>query len=157
MKEKNWFMKHKIITVILVIFVISIFNGMSKGPKAPTTSQNIQKEETKTVFDVPALVGKNVDQIIATIGQPKENSLPNEQQAKTATEWSIEFGKDDQTLLVTYNVKTRTVVDLFISGENKEKLLKIGNLKENADNYTLEFVKLQRDPSQITGVKVIKK
>ncbi len=130
---------------------------MSKGPKAPTTNQNIQKEEIKTVFDVPSLIGKNVDEIIKIVGQPKENSLPTKDQTKLSKEWSIEFGKENQTLLVEYNVDTKVVKDLFISGDNKEKLLKIGNLKENADSYTLDFVKLQRDPSQITGVTITKK
>jgi hypothetical protein len=156
-KKKNWFVKHKILTAILVIVVILIFKGAAESGNASRVSENQTKTEVKTVFDIPSLVGKNVDEIIAVIGQPKENSLPTEEQSKLTNEWSIEFGKDGQTLLVEYNLKTKVVKDLFISGDNKEDLLKIGNLKENADNYTLEFVKQQTDPTKITGVTITKK
>jgi hypothetical protein len=156
-KKKNWFVKHKILTAILVIVVILIFKGAAESGNASRVSENKIKTEVKTVFDVPLLVGKNVDEIIAIIGQPKENSLPTEEQSKLTNEWSIEFGKDGQTLLVEYNLKTKVVKDLFISGDNKENLLKIGNLKENADNYTLDFVKQQTDPTKITGVTITKK
>lgn len=156
-KKKNWFMKHKILTVILALVVFLIFKGAAESGNASRVSENQTKTEVKTVFDVPLLVGKNVDEIMAIIGQPKENSLPTEEQSKLTNEWSIEFGKDGQTLLIEYNLKTKVVKDLFISGDNKEDLLKIGNLKENADNYTLEFVKQQTDPTKITGVTITKK
>jgi len=156
-KKKNWFMKHKILTVILALVVFLIFKGAADSGKAAKVSENQSKTEVKTVFDVPVLVGKNVDEIIAIIGQPKENSLPTDEQSKLTSEWSIEFGKDGQTLLVEYNLKTKVVKDLFISGENKEDLLKIGNLKENADAYALNFVKQQTDSTKITGVTITKK
>lgn len=156
-KKKNWFMKHKILTVILALVVFLIFKGAAESGNAARVSENQPKTEVKTVFDIPSLVGKNVDEIIAIIGQPKENSLPTEEQSKLTSEWSIEFGKEGQTLLVEYNLKTKVVKDLFISGDNKEDLLKIGNLKENADSYTLDFVKQQTDPTKITGVTITKK
>ena len=156
-KKKNWFMKHKILTIILALVVFSIFKGAAESGKAARVSENQSKTEIKTVFDVPSLVGKNVDEVIAIIGQPRENSLPTEEQSKLTSEWSIEFDKDGQILLVEYNLKTKIVKDLFISGDNKEDLLKIGNLEENSDNYTLNFVKQQNDPTKITGVTITKK
>lgn len=156
-KKKNWFMKHKILTIILALVVFSIFKGAAESGKAARVSENQSITEIETVFDIPTLVGKNVDEIIAIIGQPKENSLPTEEQSKLTNEWSIEFDKDGQTLLVEYNLKTKVVKDLFISGDNKDELLKIGNLKENNPKYSLEFVKQQTDPTKITGVTITKK
>ena len=156
-KKKNWFMKHKILTIILALVVFSIFKGAAESGKAARVSENQPKTEMKTVFDIPSLVGKNADEIISIIGQPRENSLPTEEQSKLTSEWSIEFDKEGQILLVEYNLKTKVVKDLFISGDNKEDLLKIGNLKENADNYALNFVKQQNDPTKITGVIITKK
>lgn len=156
-KKKNWFMKHKILTIILALVVFSIFKGAAESGKVANVSENQSKTEIKTVFDIPTLVGKSVDEIIGMIGQPKENSLPTEEQSKLTSEWSIEFGKDGQTLLVEYNLKTKAVKDLFISGDNKDELLKIGNLNENDSKYSLEFVKQQNDPTKITGVVIRKK
>lgn len=158
MEKKNWFVRHKILTGILVIVFISIIKGSADAGKADrVNNQNQINQEISYVFDVPSLVGKNVDEIIALLGQPKEGSLPTEEQTKLSDEWSIEFGKDGQTLLVEYNLKTKTVKDLFISGDDKAELLKIGNLKENDSKYSLEFVKQQNDQTKITGVVIIKK
>lgn len=158
MEKKNWFVRHKILTGILVIVFISIIKGSADAGKADRiNNQNQINQEMGYVFDIPSLVGKNVDEIISLLGQPKEGSLPTEEQTKLSNEWSIEFGKDGQTLLVEYNLKTKVVKDLFISGDNKVELLKIGNLKENDPNYSLEFIKQQNDSTKITGVTITEK
>lgn len=161
-KKKNWFVKHKILTVILALVVFLIFKGAAESGNAARVSENQSKTEVKTVFDIPSLVGKNVEEVVTLIGQPKKGSILAEEEiiknlASKPDEWDFEIEKDGQKLLVTYNLKTRIVKDLFISGDNKENLLKIGNLKENADNYTLNFVKQQTDPTKITGVTITKK
>ena len=163
MEKKNWFLKHKILTVILVIVFISIIKGAADAGKADRVdNQNQAGQEISYVFDIPSLIGKNADEVVSIVGQPKEGSIEAEEKitkqlASTPNEWYFEIGKNDQTLLVTYDLSSRKVKDLFISGDNKDRLLKIGNLKENDPNYSLEFVKQQNDPTKITGVVISKK
>lgn len=159
MEKKNWFLKHKILSgILLVIVVLTLKGAADAGKTARIEDQQKQTaQETKVIFDVPSLIGKNIDEIITTIGQPDENSLPTDEQAKLTNEWSVEFTKENKMLMVEYNLKTKVVKDLFISGDNKDELLKTGNLKENDSKYSLEFVKQQTDPTKITGVVVTKK
>lgn len=159
MEKKNWFLKHKILSgILLVIVVLTLKSAADAGKTARIEDQQKQTvQETKVIFDIPSLVGKNIDEIIATIGEPDKNSLPTDEQAKITNEWSVEFTKENKILMVEYNLKSKVVKDLFISGDNKDELLTIGNLKENDPNYSLEFVKQQTDPTKITGVVVTKK
>lgn len=135
-------------------------------PTAQTITQPIvtQQEPIKDIFGIPSLVGKNIDEIRMVLGQPADKELePNQAQINLgATEWSNSFMKDGKELLVTYNVKSRKVVDFFIdtndpSGQTKDKqqLLKLNNLTENDPRYKIEFVKVINNPTYFTGVKII--
>lgn len=129
-----------------------------------TQSQPSKEESSKIsyIFDVPSLVGKNIDEIRNILGDPvdEEKNLAEpskEQKDLGVSEWDNTFRKDSAELLITFNSDTRKIIDFFISGTDKGKLLEIGNLKEDANNYKLELVKAIKDPTQITGVKIIPK
>jgi hypothetical protein len=148
----------------IVILVFAIIGLSSQPPEQTNRTQTTSQKSTQYVFDVPKLIGKNVDQIAEELGQYKvKTSEPNEQQIQTGVkEWEIEFEKDGQELLVTYDINTKKVIDFFIgaddpSGATKDKahLLEVGNVNENGEGYRVEFVKALKDPSVFTGIKII--
>ena len=73
------------------------------------------------------------------------------------SEWDMEYIKDNNSLLVTYNPKTKIVMDFFIAGTDKNQVLVIGNLKQDSGDYNIKFVNSIKDPSSITGVTISKK
>lgn len=172
-----------IIFVAIIIFVIAlvvisraITNYTDKtlygesSPKslssAKTATVKVEKPATvptaSYIFDIPALLGKNIDEIRKILGQPLDNHMtePTAEQSKLmggSGEWDNPYKKDDQELLITFNFKTRKVIDYFLSGDDKTKLLKVGNLKETDPRYTIEPVKELKNPSAITGVKIVPK
>lgn len=114
------------------------------------------------VFDVPALIGKDITGVKAELGTPKDKEPTAQQINFGAKEWYLTFGKDDKELLVTYDIASGRIKDFFIStddpsGKTKDKnhLLELGNINEGDSHYKIEFVKAIIDPSVFTGVKVI--
>ncbi len=176
--KSNWSKNVKIgVTVASVGFIII---ALAASPKTEQTAQKPaqntpaveQKKEEPApvafVFDVPSLLAKNVDEIRQTLGQPTDGALiePTEKQKQLGTTkvWDNTFEKDSRSLLVTFNPTSREVIDFFISTDDpsgatkdKKKLLEVGNLKEGASNYSVEFVKALNNSSVYTGVKVTAK
>lgn len=115
----------------------------------------------KYVFDVPALMSKDIDGVKAVLGKSKGLEPNSEQVRLGVKEWDATFEKEGKELLVTYNIGTKQIKDFFISSDdpsgktsNKNHLLELGNLKENDPTYKIEFVKALREPSSFTGIKV---
>lgn len=115
-------------------------------------------------FDVPALMEKNIDQIREIVGKPTDAAIePTKLQLDVKgadAEWDNTFEKDGFTCFVTYNVRTRKVVDFFIvdpGDQNKPRIMAAGNLKPNDPAYTLKFVEMRKDPSKYTGVMITPK
>ena len=143
---------------IVLAAVVVLAPGCSTAPPAG------REEGVATLrytFDVPSLVGKNVDEVRVALGPyalADEEADPTEAQISAGvTEWSNSFTKDGEELLVTYNVASRRVVDFFLSARTQDKdlLLRTGNLDPSSPRYRLEYVENLEDRSQITGVKVI--
>lgn len=162
-KGMGWIKKHPIISIIGVIFIIgligSIIDPVEKKPDQNTSQQVVQQ----SVFDVPSLIGKNIDEIEAIFGT-NESQNPTPQQIATITEWSKEFKKDNFSLLVTYDYKTRVVKDYFVGvndeiyeSRDKKRMMSITNTKTNDSQYTVEFVEALKDPSRFTGILVTPK
>ena len=130
-----------------------------------TNNAPIVNSPVSVVFDIPSLVDKNVDDIISSFWPDftKNISEPTNQQLKLwVDEWDNSIDKEGYTLLITYNPKTRKVVDLFLSADkdinnNRATLIQVWNLINNANNYFIEDVQALKNPSQITGIKIIKK
>lgn len=137
-----------------------------------TSSEEFQQVNGKTpkailtqtdnyAFDVPSLIGKDIDEVKAVLGNPVDQE-PSNMQSEATNEWSLSFKKDSNELLVTYEIKTKRIIDFFIdtddpSGKTKDKkhLLELGNLREDDTRYRVEFVKALTQPDYFTGVKVI--
>lgn len=153
--------------IATVLFFILFGATSSKSTPATTTNNIPVKTETPATapspsysFDIPSLLGKNIDEVRIVLGTPLDKDLtePTAEQLKLgADEWYNSYKKGDQELLVTFNPSTRKIVDYFLSGDNKAKLIEAGNLKENDSRYTIEQVKQLKNPSAITGIKITPK
>lgn len=123
-------------------------------PPAPTAA-----EPVAVAFDVPSLIGKSIDELREVLGTPTDADIePTQQQLDLGVdEWSNGFTNDGQDLLVTYNPRTRAVIDLFLDGSDQNSLLQRGNLAVRSAAYRIEPVRALRNPSQITGIKILPK
>jgi len=166
--------------VIISVFALFVL-AMIATPSTPSqTTQNTtitstiqQPTNTPTptplppfVFDVPALLGKNVDEVASALKEYQTKTLPvTDQQIKMGVkDWDIEFEKEGKTISVSYVIATKKINDFFIesddpSGATKDKkhLLELGNLSETDPRYSVEFVKTLKDPTVFTGVIVTPK
>lgn len=164
-KSKNWFLRHKIISGIIVVFVLIIIAAATSDPKPVTTTDSTNQNATvEPVFDVPALIGKNIDEITAMLGKAEKDDEPTAEQLALGTkEWWKTYKKGNYELLVTYTPQDRSVIDFFIpavsdnklSQEDMEKLKVVGQVEKPSDIYSVELVKSLKDPSTFTGIKII--
>jgi hypothetical protein len=162
--KRGWFW-------IAVVFFICIGVGSSKTSKLESTkttqtvaspSPITQKQNCEgQAFDIPSLLGKDLNKITTTLGTPKGIDPTAEQIKLGVKEWDKTFIKDGKELLVTYTITDGKIVDFFLSDlnlsgdkQNKTCMLELGNVKQNDSRYKVEFVKLLKDPSQFTGVKI---
>lgn len=163
--------------VLIIFFVLIVWGVISGAGKTTETASQTSTTPTTTqpvstatptlapqfVFDIPALVGKNADDVsIALKDYQKKTPPPTQQQiAMGVKDWDMEFEKDGKDLLASYVIATKKVNNFFIStddpsGATKDKkhLLELGNLSESDPRYKVEFVKTLKDSARFTGVKV---
>ncbi len=155
--------------ITLILMGIGIFSSIVISAINPAgqieRAKQVSQKSVNPVFDVPALIGKNLDGVIATLGSPEKDEEPTKLQIDMGVkEWAKSFKKDGQVLLVTYTISNRKIVDFFIgtddpSGKTKDTshLLALGNLKTNDLKYKIEFVKSISNSTYFTGVKIIPK
>lgn len=162
---RNFFRRHPVVTVILIVLLFSIFGSISENREENKNNNVTEKEKTvDVVFDLEQLHGKNIDEIRTILDSflKKEYLEPTKAQIDLGmTEWDNSFKKDNWELLVTYNVSSRKVVDFFISTndpsgatKNTRNLEQVLGIK-GSKNFRIEPVKVIRDPSSYTGIKAI--
>jgi len=162
----------RIITGLTAILIAAMFIGCGSGTTTTTKSPSASpkatprtqvstiaspKEPAPIIFDIPSLVGKSIDEIREILGKPQDKEPePTELQLQIGIdEWSNVFSKDGQELVVTFNPRTRRVTDFFLVGEDETILMQLGNLAKGTPAYRIEPVKQIRNPSKITGIKII--
>ena len=136
--------------------------------KAHVTKAPVTKRPSTRTFDVQAISGKNIDQIRLILGTPLDTDPGIEptalQRELGIDEWDNSYERGDISLLITFNVTTRRIVDFFLSPASggaiittadKERILDAGNLKLGDRRYTVEFVPVHTDEHRFTGVKAI--
>jgi hypothetical protein len=134
--KSNWNVAIKLGATAFAVFLGLFILGTAVGtpPEHQKTEQAAQntsaqtqeqpKQEVKLqapqyTFDVPALVGKNIDQLRQVLGQPTDSSPePTAEQMQYTSLWDNTFKKDGKELLATYDARTREVEDLFISTDD---------------------------------------
>lgn len=115
-----------------------------------------------SVFDVPSLIGKNIDEVRRVLGHPADKTP--EPRSSQFDEWDNVFHKRGYTVLVMFNPKTREVIDFFIpTNDPSEKtsdytnLLKVSNVSMTNRNYLVTPVQVLGYPGEYTGITITKK
>lgn len=149
------------IRIIASFVAIIIFTSCGSSPEV---NKNPVITNIKVVFDVPALIGKNIDEIRKVLGKPSDKEMdPSKLQKKNKFDtWDNSFNKDGKTLLITYNPQNRKVTDFFIestdrsgASENYADLLSICNVTRDNAKYLIEPVPVINDNTKYTGIKII--
>lgn len=123
--------------IFYILFLI--FTSCSE----PKPSQVTFPKPPQGTFDVPALIGKNIDEVRKVLGKPTESD-PDPPRHKEKGNYSCFYDRDNQTLGISYNPYTRRIKSFqIVSSEeydNVNDLLKLGNLHsmENLD-YRIEI------------------
>jgi hypothetical protein len=128
------------------------------SPAAPAISS------VRPVFDIPALAHQNIDQIRTTLGKVNgPDTEPSREEVQSGiVEWGKQFRRDSTTLLVTYEVKTRRVVDFFITSTHGRTadyvpLLQLANVKPDDPHWSIEPFPMPGNPHRYIGVRVAAK
>lgn len=116
-----------------------------------------------TGLNMPALVGRNIDEVRQVLGKPREaeaasvGAEPTAKQLRTnqADEWLNTFDYQGATVVATFNARTRKVRDLVLLGTNEDELMRRGNLDLVSDTYLVLPVPNPAEPSKITGIRVL--
>ena len=150
--------------MMMTLFVSVVLTSCGGGSSEDTnTDANSSNKSYEMVFDVPSLIDKNVDEIVQILGKPEYDDEPTELQIKSGiVEWEKSFQKDGYELLVTYNAKTRKVIDFFVPTnsstgmtDNIDELIQVSNVKNNT-SLKVEPVKTLKNPKEFTGVRISK-
>lgn len=146
--SKKWLLKKPWATVAIVsAFIILLIVGTF------IINQKSADPNTTFTYDIPALIGKNIDQadkeLPVAIGNTPEP--PNNQSEPGGTKWHRIYMEDKQALVVNFNSITRKVISFVLEGDNKEKLLAVGNLSENDAKYKVEQL---NDEIGMLGIKI---
>ena len=91
----------------------------------------------QVTFDIPSLIGKNIDQVRNVLGKSEDPSRPN------VEGYTNHYHKNGQHLLIDFDPHTRRIHRLSIHSDipydNLEDVMKIGNLDSiETMNYIIE-------------------
>ena len=147
--------------MLVVIVVLGLMGSTATDSPTPTPAPEQTQAAT---FDIPSIVNKStIEEVKAVLGQAAHDEEPTAEQLPGTKEWWITYEKDGQDLTVTYNPQTRKVIDFFISTDDPggatndtARLLSIGNLQGNSEDYAVEFIRALKGGGY-TGVKVTPK
>lgn len=89
-----------------------------------------EQKPPQVTFDVPALIGKNIDEVRKVLGKPLYHPIePSNPKEDT---FENQFEKNGETLFVDFNPKSRRISRLSIfpseDCDNLKDIMKIGNL-----------------------------
>ena len=151
-----------VVGFIIGFFIVNGIKGVNKSFKE-TANKQTEQQATKTqvakpnyVFDLPTLVGKNIDEVRAVLGKPMDaQPEPTKQQIELGgDEWFNGYEKDGGELTITFQATSRKITDFFLGGKSRNTLMQQGNLQENQNTYRIEEVKALTGGG-ITGIKII--
>ncbi len=125
-----------------------------------TSCTHFESKPTKVLFNIPVLVGSNIDEIVTTLGKPTFYPKPKDN-AKSY----CEYHKDEWRLSIRYYPSTRKVIDFFIfpypggyEYKNSKDVLRVGNLDSVAFDYVVTPGSgLYASPGTYTNVTVVPK
>jgi hypothetical protein len=166
MTQKNRRLINVAIIIFTACFAIVVAEIFTYNPRLfnliPFFGQSKLAPLEESAFNVTTLLTGGMSDIEEQLGQPLEEQ-PATFSADVKT-WRKTYQAEKNEIVVTYDVKTNQPVSFFIATDDpsgktndKERLLKLGELSENNPQYDVVFVKTAEDPNYFTGVKVIPK
>ncbi|MBF9238026.1 hypothetical protein I2I05_11535 [Hymenobacter sp. BT683] len=131
----------------------------------PTTEVPVATSALKIerVFDVPALVGMNADQIAKPLSglsiRPDHDRTPRELPSG-GTEALYTYWHDTTALVVSYNPATLRINSYFIKTKHAltpdyTTLLKLANVSQYDKRWSIEPMASVNNPQLYTGVKLV--
>ncbi|MEX8547743.1 MAG: hypothetical protein V5804_09085 [Mucilaginibacter sp.] len=125
-----------------------------------TSCTNFKYKPTKVLFNVPALIGHNIDEIVTTLGKPTFYPKPPDNRISYC-----EYNIDEWKLSIRYYPNTKEVIDFSVyptpviyEYKNFEDVLRVGNLKSVAFDYVVvPGSELYASPGTYTDVTVVPK
>jgi hypothetical protein len=155
-----------VLLILILVWVIgSIVMNSATSTTTPSATNGTTAPAPLSSFNIPSLIGKNIDEVEAVIGGAVNTWEPTAEQVSLSTPVvplaTKNFRKGKTELSIDYDAKTRKVSTLFIATDDpsgatvdKQRLLFMGLVHEGAMTYTIEFVPSLKDPSSFTGVIV---
>jgi len=157
--------KKSTIIYLLAFLVFGIAGTSTEDNSAIENPKQVvaEKVESKVVFDIPSLIGKDINEVMSILGTPTDTLQPTKLQIEVGVdEWDCSYEKKGYYLLVTYYIATNKVKDFFLSvnpgsgnldiSKDYKPLLEIGNLDETStDKYFIKPVQT-RVEKQYTGI-----
>lgn len=154
--QKKKFYKQWWFWVIAVIAAFVIAGSMEDSSINSSVVQTPQEVVSVHVFDIPALLGKNIGALKQALGTPSDDTEPTAAQLELGTDtWEKSWTKGEYSLMATYDVKTKKVIDLFLGAdsdaafkrfEDTNNILAAGNLSRSNNQYSVEFVRARNGP-----------
>jgi hypothetical protein len=150
-------------TALMIILLIGMFTLDTATP-AETPTPTPTQQTVVAAFDIPSLVGKSLSEIETALGAPTKYTPPPQTYVENSSirTWEKTWNKDGYSLMVTYDLDTLAITDLFLGTDTdaafatfnkKENILATGNLSATSNEYSLEFVEVINKPEQgYTGV-----
>ena len=131
--------------------------GERSGPSTSTA------ESSSAVMDVPALVGRNIDQLRRTLGTPKETReqaiglepTPAQMKATKGQDWINTFEHNGTTMVVTFDASNRKVRDIVLIGSDEDTLLRDANLSLTSSDYLVLPVMSPGNSAELIGMRVV--
>lgn len=162
-KNERTKLKSGIIYGVVLLASSLFFNSASDGKKEHTKTKEVTNNY---VFDVPSIIGLNIDSVKKVLGNPitsVETIEPSKKELKSGVkEWTNYFDKGVYELQVRFNPITRNVRNIFILSRDTtnheidyESLLRIYNLSEDDAKYSIE--KMILNNNQLSGIVIWEK
>ena len=149
----------KLFLVNMVCLSILTLTFTCCAQKSDKLSASIKKKAGKIIFNVPNLIGKNIDELRKTFGAPIDGVVDPERGSNTCNNT---FEKNQRFILASFNPQSRKVIYFFFATNDPggvtadySDLLISCNVTKGNPNYSIEPVPLITDNRKYTGIKII--
>lgn len=153
--------RRAIVGILALLLVVSVFMSWRSDPKNGQVKYGSVESQALQVFDVPALVGKDINGVQSILGTPSADDSShvwpngNDEHIKTWTRHKVD-------LIVSFHSQTGQIIDFFLatddpSGATKDagRLYAQGNITESDPRYRIDIRSSRPDEELYTGVKII--
>lgn len=164
---------------LAIVGIICIFNDNNESQETEVINKKVNtNKKIQIVYDIPSLFGLNIDQIRKKLGKPEDiryKDSPNvseidppANELNTTDEWSNTYHKDNLSIDISFNPKTRKVNDFFIGYNYKSFcmedfenptdscvfLMESFNVKKDANEYIIKSAPLASNHNICNGLTI---